>query len=269
MRIRLLAPIVIAACLAGVPARAQSPPPGGATPGGSAPGATPPGGTEPAPFTRKELLANERVRVLSISLEPDETIPPHTHEQLHIAVALGRAELTDIAADGSEQRVTLPDGGLTLVPPGTRHALRNEGDDPFRAVAIDLLETQTNMRNRCGTLLKDQPTDCTGKAGDTAATVKSGALVPQLETDQTIVSLLTLEHGAEHMFRPTDTPPVVVALEGTDARATIELKLTGAVGKGEKPLKGGDVTTTVPKSPLVIRNTGPGRARFVVVEFKR
>jgi hypothetical protein len=89
-----------------------------------------------------------------------------------------------------------------------------------------------------------------------------------METDQTLVSLLTLEPGTDHLFKVSPTPPVVVALEGTDAMAIIELKIPGAVGKGAKPLKGGDAATTLPKSPLTIRNVGAASARFVVVEFK-
>ena len=254
MRIRLLTPLLFAVCLGGM-TRAQSPPAGG--------------DAAPEGLTRREILSNERVRVQSITLEPDATIPSHTHEKVHITVALGSAELIDIAADDSERRVSVPDGGLNLVPPGTTHALRNDGDAPFRAIAIDLLAPQTGLRNRCATLLVDQPPDCAAGDGKAAPGGKGGTLVPQLESDQTIVSLMTLGRGAEHLFKASDTPPVVVALEGADAKALIELRLTGAVGKGEKPLKGGDATTTVPKSPLLIRNTGPVPARFVVVEFKR
>jgi hypothetical protein len=156
-----------------------------------------------------------------------------------------------------------------VLPAGSTHALRNDGGAAFRAVAVDLLEAQTGARNRCAELLAGQPLDCTGKAAEAASGRKKGVLVPQMETEQTMVSLLTLEAGAEHLFKASETPPVVIALEGTEAKAIIELKLAGAVGKGEKPLKGGDATTTVPKSPLTIRNTGAGPARFVVFEFRR
>src|SRR5262249_48015159 len=146
--------LAIAACLAGVPARAQSPPPGSPPPGSPPPGSSPSGDSAPEGLTRKEILANERVRVLGVALEPEATIPQHTHAQLHITAALGSAELTDIAADGSERRITVPDGGLNMEVAGTTHSLRNEGDTPFRAVAIDLLTPQTGVRNRCGMLLK-------------------------------------------------------------------------------------------------------------------
>jgi hypothetical protein len=142
------------------------------------------------------------------------------------------------------------------------------GDATFRAVTIDLLSPQTGARNRCAALLADQPLDCAGKVAAASSKKKGGALVPQMETDQTLVSLLTLEPGTDHLFKVSPTPPVVVALEGTDAMAIIELKIPGAVGKGAKPLKGGDAATTLPKSPLTIRNVGAASARFVVVEFK-
>jgi len=217
---------------------------------------------------RDAILSNERVRVQRLGLEPGASTALHTHAHDHIAAALGVGEIADVAPDGAERRRTFSDGSLALVPAGVTHTLRNVGDAPFRAVTIDLLLPQAGARNRCGALLAGRPLDCAGKAAAASSKKKGGALVPQMETDRTLVSLLTLDPGAEHLFKASPTPPVVVALEGTDAMAIIEDKIPGAVGKGEKPLRGGDAATTLPKSALTIRNVGAALARFVVVEFE-
>jgi quercetin dioxygenase-like cupin family protein len=218
-----------------------------------------------AEATRKEVLVNESVRVVVLGLEPGDATPQHTHVSPHVSAALTAARLVDERPDGSEQEREMTEGALAYVPPGVSHTLKNGGSGPFRAVTIDLLKPQTGTRNRCAALLKDQKTDCSGKA----AKGKLGDLVPQIETDQTTVSLLTLDPKTEHIFKGAATPPVVVALAGTEALALIEIKVAGgAVGKGEKPLKAGDAVSSATKVPLKIRNVGSAPARFLVVDFK-
>jgi quercetin dioxygenase-like cupin family protein len=217
-------------------------------------------GAAPAPAaegTHREVLSTDDAQVRRLVLEPGASTGQHTHAHPHVAAALTNGELIDVAPDGSEQPRTMAEGQLAFVPSGVSHALRNAGSATFRAVTVDLLRPQTGARNRCGTLLPRQPTDCPAPASG-----KKGALlVPQMETDQTVVSLLTLDPGTDYRFQGSPLPPVVVALEGTEAKALLELN-------GEKPLAGGDAVSTVPKSPLTVRNSGTTPARLVVLQFK-
>jgi quercetin dioxygenase-like cupin family protein len=225
----------------------------------------PPAPPATAPAPPEILFSNAQAQVKRFVLAPGAATPSHTHAQVHLAIALDGGEIVDVGSDGTERRATIPEGGMRYVPAGVTHVLRNAGSAPFRAVTIDLLQPQSGARNRCGRMVSDQPGDCPGKAGAPG----KDTLVPQMETDQTVVSLLTLASGAEHHFKGAPQPPVVVALQGTDAKAMVTIDIPGAVGKGEKPLGGGDVTSTLPKSPLTLRNTGATLARFVVVEFRK
>jgi len=260
MRIRLLVVLAAATVLAGAGA--------GTAAWAQAPGRPPtPPATTSAPHV---VLANEQVRVQRLVLEPGAATPKHTHAHDHIGVALGDGEIADVAPDGTERRRTLVDGALAFVPSGVVHSLRNVGDTTFRAVTIDLLNPQTGARNRCGALAAGQPTDCPDKSAATAAKKKGGAMVPQMETDQTLVSLLTLAPGARHEFKPAPSSPLVVALEGTSATAIVELTLAGgAVGRGERPIEGGDALCPPPQTGVTLSNAGAAPARFVVVEFSR
>ena len=243
MRLRLLTPLAIAAVVAGAAMAATS--------------------------AQDVVLSNEQVVVRRLVLEPGAATPLHTHDHDHIAVALGGGEIADVAPDGTERRLTLADGALRFVPSGVTHTLRNLGGAPFRAVTIDLLAPQTGARNRCGAVVAGQPTDCPDKAAAASAKRKGGAMVPQMETDQTLVTLLTLAPGARHEFKPVPTPPLMVALTGTSATGVVELTLAGgAVGRGERPLEGGDALCPPPRTGVTLINTGAAPARFIVIEFK-
>lgn len=215
--------------------------------------------------TSTDVLTTGNVRVSRLALDPGASTPQHTHAAPHLAAALVDGTIASLAPDGSATPRPMKEGALAWVPAGVTHALRNDGAAAFRAVTIDLLKPQTGLRNRCAALLEGQPTDCP-KA---AAKPKDGTLVPQLETDQALVSLVTIAPGKEHLFPGAETAPVVVALGGTEAKATIEVRAGGsAIGKGEKPLREGDAAGSLPKVPLTIRNNGTLPAHFIVVEFK-
>ena len=216
------------------------------------------------------LLSNERLQVRLLVLEAGAATPVHTHDHDHLSVTLGGGEIADVAPDGTERRLTLADGALRFVPPGITHTLRNAGDATFRAVTIDLLAPQHGARNLCATAVPGQPTDCPEKAATASAKKKGGALVPQMETDQTFVSLLTMAPGISHEFKPAASSPLVVALQGTKATAIVELALPGgAVGRGERPLTGGDALCPPSQMGVTLRNTGATAARFLVVEARQ
>jgi len=216
------------------------------------------------------VLANEQVLVRRLILEPGATTPKHTHDHDHITVPLGGGKIAVVAPDGVEQRQTVADGAIRFVPSGVTHTLRNLGDAVFRAVTIDLLAPQTGARNRCGALVAGQKADCPDKGAAASPKKKGDTMVPQMETDQTLMSLLTLAPGASHAFKPAASSPLVVALQGTSATAVVELTLAGgAVGRGERPIEGGDALCPPPRTGVTLNNTGPTFARFIVVAFTR
>ena len=221
--------------------------------------------------TREELLATESAKVSILTLEPDSETEMHTHLAAHVAVTLTEGRLIHVAADGSESIYPLPEDLMGYFEPGgPAHALRNAGATPYRVVVIDLLAPQTGARNRCAAMLPGRPLDC----AEPEAGARGGCLVPQMETDQVMVSLLKLPPGGEQSFEGVAMAPVVVALAGVEAiatfeaMATVDRELPGAPGRGEKPLAPGDAASTLAQTPLKIRNTGTVPARFLVVEFK-
>ena len=219
----------------------------------------------PSSAASPEVLKTDVARVARLVLEPGAATPPHTHVDPHLAVALVDGTLASLATDGTVTPRPMHEGVLAYVPAGLTHTLRNDGAATFRAVTIDLLRPQTGARNRCASVLPGPSGDCP----KSSATPRDALLSPQMETDQTRVSLLTLAPGKEQVFKGAAIPPLIVALAGAEAKALIELHVPGApVGEGEMPLHEGDAATSLAKSPLTVRNTGAAPARFLVVEFR-
>lgn len=101
-----------------------------------------------APEHHRVVFENERVRVLEVRVAPGQTEPVHVHRWPSVMHIEQAQALTDILyrqeADGSlvevEQRA-LPSGPPPLAlwfPPEGPHAIRNDGDDEFRALRIEM-----------------------------------------------------------------------------------------------------------------------------------
>ena len=244
---------------------------------GSAPGGRPTLAQAPAeapvPLTAEpshsQVLESALVRVFRVEVAPGASTKLHEHTHDFIWVALGDARIVDHPRDGAERTVEAKDGALTFRPRGVVHAVRNAGEAPFRNVTIELLHPQTGERNQCGDVLPDQALDCPSPDGLAGALRTTPSVLPEFETDQTLVNLLTLPAGGRFGFKPSKNPPVLVALEGTDAEALVDMKIAGgAIGKGSRPLHGGDAMEVPVGMGVELRNLGKSPARFAVLEFR-
>jgi beta-alanine degradation protein BauB len=227
----------------------------------------------PVPLTAEpshhKVLENDEIRLFTVEVAPGATTRWHEHANDFIWIALGDAVIVDHPRDGADARVEARDGAMTFRPRGLVHAVTNQRDVPFRNVTIELLRAQTGGRNQCGSALKDRPLDCPASAGASSPKRKGPSVLPEFETDQTIVSLVTLGPDDRFAFKPTMHPPVLVALEGTDAEALVDMKMEGgAYGRGKRAMKGGDAMAVPTGMGVELHNLARAPARFVVLEFR-
>src|SRR6267143_5584046 len=216
--------------------------------------------------SQHQILANADVRLFRVEVAPRAATQLHEHANDFVWIALGDAEITDTARGESETRLEARDGTMTFRPRGIVHTVRNERDAPFRNVTIEFLRPQTGGRNLCGQVLRAQPLDCPSSAAAPDSGRKGHSMVPKFETDQTHISLLILEPKARFTIKPSQSPPVLVALEGTDAEALVEIKIPGgAVGKGNRPLRSGYAMEVPSGIAVELHNSGGAPARFVVL----
>lgn len=243
---RAWTPAVLAVTLLAEPAATPVPPTAQTTP----------------PITRRELVATEVLRVALVEIAAGAAVPVHEHGEDHLLVTLTAGELVEQVEGQEPRRMVLAEGALDLVPAGRRHALTNGRAEPFRGVTVDLLRAQTGARNRCARLLPSSPIDCPAPAH-----LPPGIAVrPQLTSDQTEISLLTLAPGARLALPGSADPPAVIALAGTEALALVEVKVAGASGVGERELRAGDAFALPPGTGVELCNTGSRDARFLVVD---
>ncbi len=87
------------------------------------------------------LFENERVRAWSLTLEPGQSTPVHTHELDEIVICLEGGTLR-IAKAGQETEpdTVQPQFGAVFMPKvkGVTHTLTNAGETRYRQVSIEL-----------------------------------------------------------------------------------------------------------------------------------
>ena len=87
------------------------------------------------------LLENSRVKAWSLTLEPGQSTPQHTHELDEIVICLESSTLRITKAGPEPEGQTMqPNFGEVFMPPvkGVTHVLTNVGETRYRQVSIEL-----------------------------------------------------------------------------------------------------------------------------------
>jgi hypothetical protein len=181
------------------------------------------------------VYEDARVRILEVQIEPIESILPHRHDSDYVWV---------------------DDSGIHFSRAGGTHVERNH------EIIIELLQPQTDPRNICAEILAGEYLHCHEPGSEWIGV----DLDIHFETDQTRIGILRIEPNAALAIPPADVPPLLIALEGTEAE-----EVSHANGASAGTLRRSVATANVLRSPAdqitEIRNTGKTPARFLVVEF--
>ena len=130
-------------------------------------------------------------------------------------------------------------------------------------IVIELLQRQSGPRNVCGQVLSGEYLHC----HEPGAEWLGANLQIQFETDQTHVGILQIAPGATLALPPADIPPLLIALEGTQAEAVTRANGASAASGVRRILTAANVLRSPADQITEIRNTGKTPARFLVVEF--
>lgn len=215
------------------------------------------------------VLTNAHVRVFRVEVAPHAATLLHRHDVDYLWVALGQSDVTNAVLGKPEVRLAVPDATVRYTRGGFSHVARNESETSFRNVTLEILRPQTGARNLCDRVLADEPTNCPATAGGPAARRAGHSMLPELETDQTRISLLRLEPRAKFTLEASQSPPLLVALEGTEAEALVRIKAAGVgAGQGARRLHAADVLDCPAGVAVELRNTGRSPARFLWLEFR-
>jgi hypothetical protein len=182
------------------------------------------------------VYEDTRVRILDVKTEPRGSPPPHRHSTDYIWVS---------------------DSDIHFSRADINHSERN-GE-----IVIELLQRQTQPKNVCGQVLAGEYLHC----HEPGAEWLGANLQIQFETDQTHIGILQIAPNATLAIPPADVPPLLIALEGTEAEAVTRANGAPTASGSRRTLTAANVLRSPADQITEIRNTGKAAARFLVVEF--
>jgi hypothetical protein len=224
----------------------------------------------PVPLTAEAhhhlVFSNPEVRAFDVAIPLKDQTLIHRHDVDYVWVGLGDGKVVNATVNKPEIHLYSKDAALHFTRGPLAHAARNEGDTVYRNVTIELLKRQDNPRNLCDQVLENQPTDCVAASPGEFTGGQDVSVRPEFETDEIRFDLLTVGQSEQITISGSQTPPLIIALDETNAKAFSQ-------GKKEAPaflrdLSDGNVMTPLANSPLIIRNTGTTKARFLIFEFR-
>jgi hypothetical protein len=199
---------------------------------------------------------NKYVRVYNVDVSSNSETLMHWHRHDYIAVNLGAAEVANAVKDKPPVTVKLHDGQTTFASAPFAHIARNQSDQPFRNVTIEILD-DANLRNSTAKWDEDRALE----------TFPGGTQQILFVKDAIRVSEFELQPGATVPRHDYAGPRLLVAVSDLDLQ---ENNLgSNAGGKPRKPdhLKPGDSKWFPANDSRTITNTSPNPARFVTLEF--
>jgi len=145
------------------------------------------------------------------------------------------------------------------------HFSRGDTNRAERAgeLVIELLQRQTQPKNVCGEVLAGEYLHCHEPGSEWLG----ANLQIQFETDQTHIGILQIAPNATLAIPPADIPPLLIALEGTEAEAVTRANGAPAASGVRRPFTAANVLRSPADQITEIRNTGKAVARLLVVEF--
>jgi quercetin dioxygenase-like cupin family protein len=201
-------------------------------------------------------LRNDYVKVFRVEVLPGDSIVLHRHDQDTIAIAIGDQEVTvgipgkpDIHQKNADAQVRLQRGGYV-------HSTHVDGDKPYRTIAVELLQPQTDFQNLCIEILPGQPLGCP----DVSAKAPSGfTSQPLLASNETRVRLVRVLPHQSMNLTGFPTSQLIVALDAAIMGATSE--------QPEEALQPGDFVWLDNGRRRAYQNRSDNAARFIQILF--
>src|SRR5215468_10815406 len=191
-------------------------------------------------------LENSYVRVFKVEVGPHDSTLMHWHRHDYLFVTIGASEVENDVAGKASVTLKLQDGEVRFTPGNFAHIARNLALTPFRNVTIEL------KNNSAAKWDEDRGLALLQKGTQHVLFVKDGARVSDIELQPAGV-LPKHTHSGPHL---------VIAVTDLDLRNAPAGKRAENV-----QLKAGDVAW-VPKGVThSLTNVGPGKARWIGVEF--
>lgn len=194
------------------------------------------------------------LRVLRVHVAAGDTTLLHEHDPDYFWVSIGASEIVNAKLGAPDAVVKSANLSFHYTPGKFAHVARNHTKAPFDNITVELLQPQTNVHNRCETVMGNEPLGCP-RSTNALALVSGATDHPAFTTDQLRVSLATLAPGG--VMHPTTT----VKNAWLIAIDTLDVPSLTASGSGA--WAGGVIRET--GSDWSVRNAGRASSRIIIV----
>jgi quercetin dioxygenase-like cupin family protein len=210
------------------------------------------------------VLENKSVRVFNVDVPPHSETLMHWHRHDYIYVTLGATEVVNAVKDKPPASLKLEDGETHFSPATFAHIARNQSDQPFRNVTIEILEDEA-LRHA------PSPWDSSkdsNKNEDRALVLFSGGTQQILFVKDAIrVSEFELQPGAAASVPHPHGPLLLVADSDIEVRSRMSTSSVSSALSSRVALKPGDSKWYPANYSHTVTNTGAKLAKFVTLEF--
>jgi quercetin dioxygenase-like cupin family protein len=210
------------------------------------------------------VLENKSVRVFNVDVPPHSETLMHWHRHDYIYVTLGATEVVNAVKDKPPATLKLQDGETHFSPATFAHIARNQSDQPFRNVTIEILEDEA-LRH---TLSPWDSSKDPNKNEDRALVLFSGGTQQILFVKDAIrVSEFELQPGAAASVTHPHGPLLLVADSDIEVRSRMSTSSVSSALSSRVALKPGDSKWYPANYSHTVTNTGAKLAKFVTLEF--
>jgi len=200
-------------------------------------------------------LENKYVRVYNVEVPPHSETLMHWHRHDYFAVNLGTAEVINAVKDKPPVTVKLQDGQTTFSSATFAHIARNQTDQPFRNVTIEIADDES-LRHSTTKWDEDRALE----------TFPGGTQQILFVKDAIRASEFELEPGATVPKYHHSGPHLLVAVSDLDIRSDGE-----GTGPNSSPASGhfksGGSKWLPGNYSHTVTNTGQKPAKFITLEF--
>jgi quercetin dioxygenase-like cupin family protein len=193
---------------------------------------------------------NQSVRVFKVDLAPHAAMLMHHHRHDYIFVSLGPSQIENDVVGKPPAMRRFEAGETVFVPGGFAHTAKNLSDQPFRIIAVELLESDRRLPPHKW----DEERGLHILNGGTADTlfVKDGVRAVDLQLNPG--GVVPQHHHAG--------PHIAVAVTDLNLRSDI-----AGQGASTRQLKAGEVAWVEGGLTHTLTNVGQQNARLITLEF--
>ena len=160
-----------------------------------------------------------------------------------------------------------PDGSVHFTRGGFAHLARVDGPAAFQNVTIELPQAQTNPRNLCAAVLADQPVDCTAARTRADAMFSGGDVLPEFETDQVRVTLITLAPHTRLELARHAHAPLLVAVDDAPGSFPITCPVVDQPKGFALLARSGNTYRLTGTARCSVQNPTKSAVRFLAIEM--